>query len=109
MKNGNQFSRHYFSVGLSSTVKTQTPEMPAYHPGQLEAMAEKNNAEPTDDSDLTGSGILHWHPLNLNMAREEDLDSVAPSGYDADQKFSIVPEPAGFPFKYIRTPGRTGF
>ena len=42
------------------------------HDEQLEALAEKKDAEPTDDSDELDLEFC-LHPLNLNMAREEDL------------------------------------
>ncbi len=51
----------------------QDTEMPAYHSAQLEALAEKKDGDPTDDSDELDLESFMSHPLNLNMAREEDL------------------------------------
>ena len=51
----------------------QENEMPAYHSVQLEALAEKKDGDPTDDSDELDLESFLSHPLNLNMAREEDL------------------------------------
>jgi hypothetical protein len=51
----------------------QDSEMPAYHSTQLEALAEKKDGDPTDDSDELDLESYVSHPLNLNMAKEEDL------------------------------------
>jgi hypothetical protein len=58
---------------LSPNGKTQTPEITAIGPEQLEEMTEKNNAEPVDDSYLTDLEQFSRHPLNMNTASVEEL------------------------------------
>ncbi|MEJ0080439.1 MAG: helix-hairpin-helix domain-containing protein [Puia sp.] len=51
-------------------------DLPEFRKVQLEIMAEKNGAEPTDDSydmDLTE---FTRHPMNLNEATAEDLTQL---------------------------------
>jgi Helix-hairpin-helix motif len=61
-------------VGIWSNIGySQDSGMPAYHSAQLEALAEKKDGDPTDDSDELDLESFISHPLNLNMAREEDL------------------------------------
>jgi len=61
----------FLAFGLEG--KTQSPDIGGYRPEQLEEMAEKNNAEPVDDSYLTGLDQFSRHPLNMNEASEEEL------------------------------------
>ncbi len=53
--------------------KTQAVSMPASVAGQLEAMAEKKDAEPEDDSYLMDLEQFSEHPLNMNTASAEEL------------------------------------
>ncbi len=75
----------------------QDTEMPAYHAAQLEALAEKKDGDPTDDSDELDLESFLSHPLNLNMAREEDLIQLHLLQTIQIKNFLIIPEPAGFP------------
>ncbi|HEY4935759.1 MAG TPA: hypothetical protein VII44_04230, partial [Puia sp.] len=54
-------------------VNAQTPEMTEYRTTQLEAMAEKKESEPEDDSYELDLEYFSKHPLNLNTVVEEDL------------------------------------
>jgi hypothetical protein len=58
---------------LSLNLKSQTTDMPGYNAEQLEEMAEKNGAEPVDDSYLVDLEQFSRHPLNMNAVSEEDL------------------------------------
>ncbi len=62
-----------FFLMLSRQGSTQTPDREGPDPEQLEEMAEKNNAEPVDDSYLTDLEQFARHPLNMNAADEEEL------------------------------------
>ena len=53
--------------------KSQTTDMPGYQAEQLEQMAEKNDAEPVDDSYLVDLEQFRRHPLNMNSVSEEEL------------------------------------
>ncbi len=55
------------------TVKGQNNETFNNRTTQLEAMAEKNDSEPEDDSYDLDLDYFSRHPLNLNAADEEDL------------------------------------
>jgi len=51
----------------------QTPDILEFRTEQLEAMAEKNNAEPEDDSYELDLVFFSKHPINLNVATADDL------------------------------------
>ncbi|HTB25765.1 MAG TPA: helix-hairpin-helix domain-containing protein, partial [Puia sp.] len=54
-------------------VKSQNNETLNNRTTQLEALAEKNDSEPVDDSYELDLDYFSRHPLNLNTADEEDL------------------------------------
>jgi hypothetical protein len=56
-----------FSVG------TKGQDLSEYRKEQLEIMAEKNNAEPTDDSYEMDLSVLARHPINLNTSSADEL------------------------------------
>src|ERR1700682_160879 len=53
--------------------KGQTQDISAFRTEQLEVMAEKKDAEPTDDSYELDLNAFAKHPMNLNIASAEDL------------------------------------
>jgi Helix-hairpin-helix motif len=57
-------------------LKAQTIEMPESRIRQLEAMAEKTETEPKDDSYELDLDYFSRHPLNMNTAREEELNQL---------------------------------
>jgi hypothetical protein len=65
------------TVGLflffCSKTNAQTADPPEFRSGQLEAFAEKKDAEPEDDSYEMDLEQFSRHPLNLNSAAEEEL------------------------------------
>ena len=63
----------FFLLACVHSGKTQAIEMSAYPSGQLEAMAEKKDAEPEDDSYLMDLEQFKSHPLSLNSVSEEEL------------------------------------
>src|SRR4030095_16609780 len=52
---------------------SQDPEPAAYRTTQLEALSEKKDSEPEDDSYETDMETLREHPVNMNTATEDDL------------------------------------
>lgn len=76
MKIRSSFLKVIVFLMLSPEVKTQTPDMTGVYPEQLEEMAEKNNADPVDDSYLTDLEQFRRHPLNVNTATEEELEQL---------------------------------
>jgi hypothetical protein len=52
---------------------SQDPEPAAYRTAQLEAVSEKKDSEPEDDSYETDMETLREHPVNMNTATEDDL------------------------------------
>ena len=63
-------------------------------------MAEKNDAEPEDDSYELDLEYFSRHPLNLNTASEEELMQLHMLISFADQKFSFIQKIAGTLTKY---------
>ena len=53
--------------------KSQAIEISGYRAGQLEAIAEKKDAEPEDDSYLMDLEQFGRHPLNMNTVSADDL------------------------------------
>jgi hypothetical protein len=58
------------------SVKAQNNETSDSRTVQLEAMAEKNDSQPEDDSYELDLDYFSRHPLNLNIADEEDLNQL---------------------------------
>ncbi len=58
-------------IGFSARGPAQ--DLPEFRKEQLEIMAEKNDAEPTDDSYEMDLTEFARHPLNLNTASADDL------------------------------------
>ena len=62
-----------FSVFFFLKGHAQSGDLPGYRIEQLENIAEKNNAEPNDDSYELDLDRIRKHPLNLNTVGEEEL------------------------------------
>ena len=54
-------------------VRTMGQDISEFRKEQLETMASKNDAQPTDDSYEMDLSILASHPLNLNTATSDEL------------------------------------
>ena len=58
-------------IGFS--IRGQAQDLPEFRQGQLEIMAEKNDAGPTDDSYEMDLSEFARHPVNLNTVSADDL------------------------------------
>src|ERR1700759_2714411 len=63
----------FLPVMIGFSVRCPGQDLPEFRKEQLEVMAEKNNAEPTDDSYELDLTEFARHPLNLNAASADDL------------------------------------
>ena len=80
--------------------RAQTNETSDYRARQLETIAEKNEAEPEDDSYELDLDDFSRHPLNLNKAAEEELIQLHMLISFADKKFSFIQKIAGTLIKH---------
>lgn len=63
----------FLFIIFCGTLRAQNNETSNSRTTQLEAIAEKNNSEPEDDSYELDLDYFIRHPLNLNSASEDDL------------------------------------
>src|ERR1700712_983426 len=63
----------FFSVMIGFYTRGTGQELPEFRKEQLEIMAEKNDAEPKDDSYEMDLTEFASHPMNLNTATADDL------------------------------------